>query len=67
MANDHLAENMNLLIEFTSQTEHTELVRRFATMKTHYKVLAALRRQLTRPGGSEGAWRVLEHSGTLIM
>ena len=64
---EHLANNMALLTEFTGQTVHIELARRFARFKTHHEVVAALRRQLTRPISGENSWRVLEYSGMLIV
>jgi hypothetical protein len=66
-ADEYLAENLNLLTGLTSQTVHTELGRRFAGMKTHYEVMAALRRQITHPGGGDEVWRVLEYSGILLV
>ena len=67
VADEHLANNLSLLTGFTGQTVHIELVRRFSRLKTHYEVVAALRRQLARPIGVEQAWRVLEYSGMLVV
>lgn len=67
MVDEYLANNMSLLTGFTGQTVHVQLAQRIAKMNTHFEVMAALRRQLSQPNGSEHAWRVVEYSGMLIV
>ena len=49
--------NLSRLTAFSSQKVHPELAQRFTKMKTHdYEVIAAAKRQLSRPGDSEERW-----------
>ncbi|KAF8518438.1 hypothetical protein BU17DRAFT_91059 [Hysterangium stoloniferum] len=62
-----LANEISLLVGLTGQTVCIDLVRQFTTMKTHWEVINAIRRDLIQLHNNEETWRVMEYSGMVIV